>query len=64
MYFANEQRQNIRDENPGIGFGLVGKIIGERWNALNDKQRAPYVAKAAPDRKRYEDEIRAQMQGQ
>ncbi|KAK5633149.1 hypothetical protein RRF57_008863 [Xylaria bambusicola] len=78
MFFANEQRENVRDENPGISFGAidpvgsnpqysgtntatgqVGKILGERWKALNDKQRAPYEAKAAADKKRYEDEKQA-----
>ncbi len=56
MFFANEQRENVRDENPGISFGQVGKLLGERWKALNDKQRTPYEAKAAADKKRYEDE--------
>lgn len=73
MFFANEQRENVRDENPGISFGKsafciciimlpntllgqVGKILGERWKALNDKQRGPYESKAAADKKRYEDE--------
>jgi len=56
MFFANEQRENVRDENPGISFGQVGKLLGERWKALNDKQRTPYEAKAAVDKKRYEDE--------
>jgi len=56
MFFANEQRDNVRDENPGISFGQVGKLLGERWKALNDKQRAPYEAKAAADKKRYETE--------
>jgi hypothetical protein len=36
--------------------GQVGKILGERWKALSDKQRAPYESKAATDKKRYEDE--------
>lgn len=36
--------------------GQVGKILGERWKALNDKQREPYEAKAAADKKRYEEE--------
>jgi hypothetical protein len=36
--------------------GQVGKVLGERWKALNDKQRAPYEAKAVQDKKRYEDE--------
>ncbi|KAJ2975965.1 hypothetical protein NQ176_g5224 [Zarea fungicola] len=56
MFFANEQRENVREENPGVSFGQVGKILGERWKALSDKQRAPYEAKAATDKKRYEDE--------
>jgi hypothetical protein len=56
MFFANEQRENVREENPGITFGQVGKVLGERWKALNMKQREPYEAKAATDKKRYEDE--------
>ena len=56
MFFANEQRENVREENPGVTFGQVGKILGERWKALSDKQRTPYEAKAAADKKRYEDE--------
>ena len=36
--------------------GQVGKVLGERWKALSDKQRGPYEAKAAADKKRYEDE--------
>lgn len=31
-------------------------MLGERWKALSDKQRQPYEAKAAADKKRYEDE--------
>lgn len=56
MFFANEQRDNVREENPGISFGQVGKVLGERWKALSEKQRGPYEAKAAQDKKRYEDE--------
>ncbi|OMP82707.1 Non-histone chromosomal protein 6, partial [Diplodia seriata] len=56
MFFANDMRDKVREENPGIKFGEVGKILGEKWKALSDKQRAPYEAKAANDKKRYEDE--------
>ncbi|KAG9232909.1 high mobility group box domain-containing protein [Amylocarpus encephaloides] len=56
MFFANEQRENVREENPGISFGQVGKVLGERWKALNKTQREPYDAKAEADKKRYEDE--------
>lgn len=36
--------------------GDVGKILGEKWKQLNEKQKAPYEAKAAADKKRYEEE--------
>ena len=72
MFFANDQRENVREENPGISFGIVtnpslpstsdacagqvGKVLGDRWKALSEKQREPYEKKAAADKKRYEDE--------
>lgn len=36
--------------------GQVGKVLGERWKALNSKQREPYEAKAKADKERYEKE--------
>ena len=36
--------------------GQVGKVLGERWKALNTKQREPYEAKAKTDKERYESE--------
>ncbi|CAN6631340.1 non-histone chromosomal protein 6A [Trichomonascus vanleenenianus] len=56
MFFANEQRDNVRAENPNITFGQVGKILGERWRALSEGDKAPYEEKALADKKRYEDE--------
>lgn len=56
MFFANDQRDTVREENPGISFGQVGKVLGDKWKALSEKQRAPYEAKAAADKKRYEEE--------
>ena len=73
MFFANDQRDKVREDNPGIKFGKlifknmlplfsnpapgeVGKLLGEKWKALSDKQRQPYEAKAAADKKRYEEE--------
>ncbi|PYH77273.1 hypothetical protein BO82DRAFT_185980 [Aspergillus uvarum CBS 121591] len=56
MFFANDNREKVREENPGISFGQVGKMLGERWKALSDSERRPYEEKAATDKKRYEDE--------
>jgi hypothetical protein len=70
MFFANENREEIRMENPGISFrmcldfcdsgstnspsGQIGKVLGDRWKALSESQREPYNKKAAADKKRYE----------
>jgi hypothetical protein len=36
--------------------GQVGKQLGDKWKNLTEKQKAPYEAKAAQDKKRYEEE--------
>ena len=36
--------------------GNVGKILGEKCKSLNEKQKAPFEAKAAADKKHYEEE--------
>ncbi|KAF7845924.1 hypothetical protein BT93_L0027 [Corymbia citriodora subsp. variegata] len=63
MFFANEQRDKVREDNPGIKFGEVGKLLGEKWKSLNEKQKTPYEAKAAADKKRYEEEKAAYTAG-
>ncbi|OJJ51558.1 hypothetical protein ASPZODRAFT_12376 [Penicilliopsis zonata CBS 506.65] len=56
MFFANENREKVREENPGISFGQLGRALGEKWKSLDDEARRPYEEKAAADKKRYEDE--------
>lgn len=56
MFFANEQREVVREEEPGLAFGQVGKRLGEKWKALSAPERAPYEAKARADKERYESE--------
>lgn len=54
MFFANENRDIVRAENPGIAFGQVGKLLGEKWKALTADEKTPYEKKAEEDKKRYE----------
>lgn len=56
MFFANANRDVVRADNPGISFGGVGKLLGEKWKALSADEKAPYEAKAEADKKRYETE--------
>ena len=34
----------------------VGKIVGEKWKSFSEEQKAPFEAKAAAEKKRYEEE--------
>ncbi|KAL9054341.1 MAG: hypothetical protein Q9162_004215 [Coniocarpon cinnabarinum] len=63
MFFANEQRDKVRADNPELKFGEVGKVLGQKWKELSEAQRAPYEKKAAADKKRYEDEKAAWLAG-
>ena len=37
IYFCNDNRQKIRDENPEIKITEVTKILGQQWKELNKK---------------------------
>ncbi len=56
MFFANQNRDIVRSENPEITFGQVGKVLGERWKSLTPEDKKPYESKAEADKKRYENE--------
>ncbi|KAL1927345.1 hypothetical protein VTP01DRAFT_3974 [Rhizomucor pusillus] len=56
MFFSQEQRPKVKEENPDANFGAIGKILGERWKNMTDEEKAPYNAKAEEDKKRYEAE--------
>ncbi|CDS03600.1 hypothetical protein LRAMOSA01002 [Lichtheimia ramosa] len=56
MFFSQEMRPKVKEENPDASFGTLGKILGEKWKAMSDEEKAPYTAKAEEDKKRYEAE--------
>ena len=39
--------------------GQIGKILGERWKNMGEKDKQQYEAKATKDKERYEAEKRA-----
>lgn len=36
-------------------------MLGEKWKALSDDERRPYVEKAAADKKRYDEEKKSYL---
>lgn len=59
MFFSNAKRGEVKESNPGIAFGEVGKKLGEMWKNLDSDGKKTYEEKAAKDKERYEREIAA-----
>ncbi|KAJ2159108.1 Non-histone chromosomal protein 6 [Coemansia sp. RSA 552] len=56
MFFSQDKRNSVKEENPDIAFGDIGKVLGKMWREMDDSEKQPYVEKAAEDKKRYEAE--------
>jgi hypothetical protein len=64
MFFSNENRNKIKEANPEMSFGEIGRKVGEAWKALSDKQRQVYVKKSVEDKKRYESDMQTYTESQ
>nr|XP_061791416.1 high mobility group protein B2-like isoform X2 [Nerophis lumbriciformis] len=57
--FCSEHRPRIKEENPGISIGDIAKKLGELWSTQGAKDKAPYEAKAAKLKEKYEKDVAA-----
>ena len=57
MYFCQEQRDKLLEENPKILLGEQSKKLGEMWSALEEEEKQKYVTIAGDDKNRYEQEL-------
>ena len=63
MFFSQDWRERIKNENPDAGFGEVGKLLGAKWKELDDEEKKPYVDLANKDKARAETEKAAYDKG-
>ena len=42
MLFAKEHRPKVKEDNPDLTFGQLGKKLGEMWRALSDSEKEAY----------------------
>jgi len=54
MLFADDERAKLKTEGKDVTFAESGKHIGERWRALNEKEKQPYVEKNKQLKEEYE----------
>lgn len=44
VFFTNQERPQIHKEFPGIKFTEMGRVLGERWRALDNDEKKPFVS--------------------
>jgi len=59
MFFSQDWRERIKNENPEAGFGEIGKLLGAKWKEMDDEDKKPYNEQAAGDKLRAEREKEA-----
>ena len=56
MFFSNDNRDKVKQENEGCSFGEVGKYLGEAWAKASAADKKKYQDMADKDKARYEKE--------
>ncbi|GAA5960914.1 hypothetical protein JCM3765_007535 [Sporobolomyces pararoseus] len=56
MHFSQAKRAEVKEENPDVTFGEIGKLLGAKWKEADAEERAPFEEKAKEDKARYEKE--------
>ncbi|GAA5930695.1 non-histone chromosomal protein 6 [Sporobolomyces koalae] len=56
MHFSQAKRAEVREENPDVSFGEIGRLLGAKWKEADAEERAPFEEKAKEDKARYEKE--------
>jgi hypothetical protein len=62
LYFQSAVRQGIRDASEDKSNRVVLKKVAERWNAITDEEKAPYLDKHEEDVARFERELKAYVE--
>ncbi|KAF0306965.1 High mobility group protein DSP1 [Amphibalanus amphitrite] len=63
FWFCNDERQGIREANPGFTVGDIAKELGRRWGEVDEAAKKKYVAMAEKDKERYSREMEAYKNG-
>lgn len=45
-FFSKMNRSAVREENPDMAFGPIGRELGRRWAALSDEEKADWTTRA------------------
>merc|ERR1712072_981749 len=60
--FANEIREDVREENPDASIGQIGKILGQEWGNLDEDRKEAYKAQNEKAKAKYQKALAAWKQ--
>lgn len=55
--YSNANRARIKEENPGIKFGQIAKLLSDEFKNISESERSKYDKLAAADKERYQREM-------
>lgn len=59
MFFSQANREKVKQENPGIAFTEIAKVLGEKWRNVSADDKKEFEEQAAKDKSRYEEQMAA-----
>jgi tRNA U34 5-carboxymethylaminomethyl modifying enzyme MnmG/GidA len=57
MYFSQEYREQLKQDNPDMTFGEIGKALGEKWKVISADEKAKFEEMAKKDKERFKREM-------
>ena len=57
LFFCNDHRNKIREDNPELKMGGVMKELGKLWKNITEKEKEKYIIMATDAKASYEDAI-------
>lgn len=39
MFFCKENRETLKQENPEVSFGELGKLLGSKWSGMSENEK-------------------------
>jgi hypothetical protein len=64
MFFVIKRRPSVVLEAPEANFQMIGKMLGVKWNEMNQEDRQPFVELSRTDKIRYRQEFEVYNQKQ
>lgn len=62
MFYSQERRVTLKEEQPTLKITDASKVIGAEWKAFTDTDKQKYQDLAEADRKRYAEEKEAKAE--